>query len=117
MVVGGGQRLPVLCLRSKTGVELWLEGAACPEVRMLGLTTSQSLPAEPVSFPDDPDLCTYLTCKKKPLFLFRDILPILLGPDFVHSCLGASETLFLVFFNLIRLSAARGTEGCEQAPH
>lgn len=64
---------------------------------MRGLSTSQSLPVETVSFPDDPDLFTYSACKKKPLFLFRSILPILLGPDFVHSCLRASKTLFLFF--------------------
>lgn len=87
---------------------------------MRGLTTSQSLPVETAHFPDDPDLFTYSACKKKPLFLFRSILPILLGPDFVHSCLRASKTLFLFFFffrSLIRLSAARDTEGCEHVPH
>lgn len=52
------------------------------------------LSVETVSFSDYSGLFIYCACLRKPLFLLRNVLPILVGPDFVHFCLGASETMF-----------------------
>lgn len=80
--------LPILCLNS----ERW----SAQLHPVLGTNAlADHIPehrSSHVSFSLQPGLFIYFTCNEKPLFLFRNVLPILLDPDFVHSCLGASKT-------------------------
>lgn len=102
--------LPVLCL-SGGPWSGWAQSA-------MGTDTladqSQSFAVDTVSFSVNPGLFIYFTWNEKPLFLIKNVLSILLGPDFVHSCLGASKTFKKK--NLIRAFAARETEGGNWPP-
>lgn len=48
------------------------------------------------------------------MFLFRNVLCILLGPEFVHFCLGASKAMFSK--NLIRLLQPGRQKGANLLP-
>lgn len=80
------------------------------------LTTPRRLAVHSVSFSVHPGLFLYCAGNRKPLFSFRNVLPILLGPDLVHSCLGVSKTMFSFLKKLIRPFAARETEGTRSPP-
>ena len=68
-------------------------GCSLPKGQILWPAVSQAS-VETVSFSDYSGLFIYCACLRKPLFLLRNVLPILVGPDFVHFCLGASKTMF-----------------------